>query len=156
MMKKILLTVLFITVLSSCGTLTVSDAEKKLVSEGKKSLLVTENRDPIYYLTGLPQLFDEIGGEPISVYVLSIDGTDVKDKWFKADEEVAVEPGQRSIEAECKEKVDSWNRDVDDKSESKYQTRTQTIDYKFEGGKKYLLYARPYIGGCRLFIKPYK
>jgi hypothetical protein len=42
-MKNILLTTLFIIALSSCGTLKISEVDRKLVSEGKKSLLVTQN-----------------------------------------------------------------------------------------------------------------
>ncbi len=153
-MKYILLTTLFIAALSSCGTLTISEADRKLVSEGEKSLLVTENIDPVYYLTGIPQLLDEIRGEHIWIDIITVDGKEVE-KWYTADEEVAVEPGPRIIVAECREKVDSWNRDIDDNSNKTYQFRTQTIDHTFEGGKKYRIYAKSYIGGCRIFVEPF-
>ena len=154
-MKNILLTTLFIIALSSCGTLKISEVDRKLVSEGKKSLLVTQNREPLFYFTLIPSIIDPIIGEPISVDIITVDGKKVG-KLFKANEEVAVEPGLREIVAKCKEKVDSWNRDIDDKSDRTYQSRTQTINYTFEGGKKYRIYAKTYIGGCRLHIEPSK
>ena len=86
------------------------------------------------YLTLIPSIIDPIIGEPILVDIITVDGKEVVNK-FKANEEVAVEPGLREIEAKCREKVDSWNRDIDDKSDVTYQTRTQTINYTFEGGK---------------------
>lgn len=159
-MKNILLTILFIIALSSCGTLKISEIDKKLVSEGKKSLLVTKNREPLFYLTLIPSIIDPIIGEPISVDIITVDGNDVDGNdvanKFKANQEVAVEPGLHEIVAECREKADSWNRAIDDKSDATYQTRTQTIYYKFEGGKKYIIYAKTYIGGCRLHIEPLK
>jgi len=144
-MKHMLLTILFIIALSSCGTLKISEADRKLVSEGKKSVLVTENREPLFYLTLIPSIIDSITGEPISVDIITVDGKEVvtrfKDR-LKANVEIVVEPGLRIIVAECKEKVDSWNRDIDDKSDATNQTRTQTIDYTFEGGKKYRIYPK--------------
>lgn len=159
-MKNILLTILFIIALSSCGTLKISEIDRKLVSEGKKSLLITQNREPLFYLTLIPSIIDPIIGEPISVDIITVDGKDVDGNEvankFKANEEVAVEPGLHVIVAKCREKVDSWNRDIDDKSDATYQTRTQFIDYTFEGGKKYRIYAKSFIGGCKLYIEPLK
>lgn len=158
-MKNILLTTLFIIALSSCGTLTISEVDRKLVSEGKKSLLVTKNREPLFYLSLIPSMIDPIIGEPISVDIITVDGKEVGGKEvdkFKANEKVAVEPGLREVVVKCREKVDSWNRDIDDKSDATYQTRTQTINYTFEGGKTYRIQARAYIGGCRMHIEPIK
>lgn len=156
-MKNILLTTLFIIALSSCGTLKISEIDRKLVNEGKKSLLVTQNREPLFYLTLIPSIIDPIIGEPISIEIITVDGKEVVNRFkdrFKANVEVVVEPGLHEIVAKCKEKVNSWNRDIDDKSDETYQSRTQTINYTFEGGKKYGIYAKQYIGGCRMHIEP--
>jgi len=130
-MRNILLTILCVVLLSSCGTLHVSQADKKLISEGKKSLLVTQNRDPSDYFYVIPILIDALDGQPTEVDIRSIDGQKVG-KWYKANEQVAVEPGVREVVATYTIR--------DEKDDSLDQSETQTINYFFEGGKRYRLY----------------
>ncbi|MHC4085153.1 MAG: DUF2057 domain-containing protein [Planctomycetota bacterium] len=153
-MRNTLLTTLYIVVLSSCGTLHTSEADRKLVSEGKKSLLVTRNRDPLHYLAVIPILIDALGGEPVPVDIESIDGKEVG-KWFRANEQVAVEPGAHEIVATCTQKVDDINRDIDDKDNLPYRSCTQTINYTFEAGKRYRIFAVEYLTHCEIRIEPY-
>jgi hypothetical protein len=63
----------------------------------------------------IPILIDALGGEPVPVDIESIDGKEVG-KWFRANEQVAVEPGTHEIVATCTQKVDDINRDIDDKA----------------------------------------
>ena len=153
-MRNILLTILCIFVLSSCGTLHVSQEDRKLISEGKKSLLVTRNRDPLDYFFVLPILIDALGGVPTEVDIEGIDGKKVG-KWYKANEEVAVEPGVHEITATCIQEVDDINRDIDDTENLPSRSCTQTISYTFEGGKRYRIYAVEYLTHCEIRIGPY-
>ena len=153
-MRNILLTTLCIVVLSSCGTLRTSEADRKLISEGKKSLLVTRNRDPLHYLAVIPILIDALGGAPTKVDIERIDGKEVG-KWFRANEEAALEPGIHEIVATCTQKVDDINRDVDDKDNLPYRSCTQTINYTFEAGKRYRIFAVEYLTHCEIRIEPY-
>lgn len=153
-MRNILVTTLFVFVLSSCGTLHISEADRKLISEGKKSLLVTRNRDPLHYLAVIPILIDALGGAPTEVDIETIDGKEVGE-WFRANEQVAVEPGTHEIVATCTQKVDDINRDIDDKDNLPYRSCTQTIHYAFEGGKKYRIFAVEYLTHCEIRIEPY-
>jgi hypothetical protein len=152
--RNTLLTTLCIVVLSSCGTLNISEADRKLVSEGKKSLLVTRNRDPLHYLAVIPILIDALGGEPVPVDIESIDGKEIG-KWFRANEQVAVEPGTHEIVATCTQEVDDINRDIDDKENLPYRSCTQTINYTFEPGKRYRIFAVEYLTHCEIRIEPY-
>ena len=153
-MRNILLTILCIFVLSSCGTLHVSQEDRKLISEGKKSLLVTRNRDPSDYFYVIPILIDALGGVPTEVDIEGIDGKKVG-KWYKANEEVAVEPGVHEITATCIQEVDDINRDIDDTENLPSRSCTQTISYTFEGGKRYRIYAVEYLTHCEIRIGPY-
>jgi len=153
-MRNILLTTLCIVVLSSCGTLRTSEADRKLISEGKKSLLVTRNRDPLHYLAVIPILIDALGGAPTEVDIETIDGEEVG-KWFRANEEAALEPGTHEIVATCTQKVDDINRDIDDKDNLPYRSCTQTISYTFEAGKRYRIFAVEYLTRCEIRIEPY-
>jgi hypothetical protein len=153
-MRNILLTTLCIVVLSSCGTLHISEADRKLISEGKKSLLITRNRDPLDYFYVIPILIDALGGEPVPVDIESIDGEEVEE-WFRANEEVAVDPGIHEIVATCTQKVDDINRDIDDKDNLPYRSCTQTINYTFEAGKRYRIFAVEYLTHCEIRIGPY-
>ena len=152
-MRNILLTTLCIVVLSSCGTLRTSEADRKLISEGKKSLLVTRNRDPLHYLAVIPILIDALGGAPTEVDIETIDGEEVG-KWFRANEEAALEPGMHEIVATCTQKVDDINRDIDDKDNLPYRSCTQTISYTFEAGKRYRIFAVEYLTRCEIRIEP--
>ena len=154
-MRNTLLAALCILALSSCGTLRISEADRKLVSEGKKSVLVTQNRDPLDYFYVIPILIDALGwGESTEVDIESVDGEKVG-KWYKANEEVAVEPGVHEIVATCTQEVDDINRDIDDKENSPTRLCTQTISYTFEGGKRYRIYAVEYLTHCEIRIGPY-
>ena len=130
-MRNILLTTLCLFVLSSCGASHISKADKKLISEGEKSLLVTQNRDPSDYFYVIPILIDALGGQPTQVDIESIDGQEVG-RWFRANQEVALEPGIHEVIATYTIR--------DKKDDSLYQSDAQTIDYLFEGGKRYRLY----------------
>ena len=132
-MRNVLLTIttLCVFVLSSCGAKHISKEDKKLISEGKKSLLVTQNRDPSDYLFVIPILIDALGGQPTQVDIESIDGQEVG-RWFKANQEVALEPGVREVAATYTIR--------DEEDDSLYQSDVQTISYFFEGGKRYRLY----------------
>ena len=81
-MRNILLATICIVVLSSCGTSHISKADRKLISEGEKSLLVTQNRDPSDYFYVIPILIDALGGQPTQVDIESIDGQEVG-RWLK-------------------------------------------------------------------------
>ena len=153
-MRNILLTILCVVMLSSCGTLHVNQEDKKLISEGKKSLLVTRNRDPLDYFYVIPILIDALGGVPTEVDIEGIDGKKVG-KWYKANEEVAVEPGVHEITATCIQEVDDINRDIDDTENLPSRSCTQTISYTFEGGKRYRIYAVEYLTHCEIRIGPY-
>lgn len=153
-MRNILLTILCVVMLSSCGASHVSKEDKKLISEGKKSLLVTRNRDPLDYFFVLPILIDALGGVPTEVDIEGIDGKKVG-KWYKANEEVAVEPGVHEITATCIQEVDDINRDIDDTENLPSRSCTQTISYTFEGGKRYRIYAVEYLTHCEIRIGPY-
>ena len=153
-MRNILLTILCVVMLSSCGTMRISQEDKKLVSEGKKSLLVTRNRDPLDYFFVIPILIDALGGEPIEVDIESIDGEKVR-VWLAANERVAVEPGTHEIVATCTQKIDDIDRDIDDTEKLPYRLCTETISYTFEGGKKYRIFAVEYLTHCEIRIEPY-
>jgi hypothetical protein len=152
--RNILLITLCIVLLSSCGTSHMSKADRKLVNEGKKCLLITRNRDPLDYFYVIPILIDALGGEPTEVDIKSIDGKKVG-KWYKANEEVAVEPGVHEIEATCTQEIDDINRDIDDKENLPSRSCTQTISYTFEGGKRYRIYAVEYLTHCEIRIGQY-
>ena len=154
MMRNVLLATLCIVLLSSCGTLHISEADRKLISEGKKSLLVTRNRDPLHYLAVIPILIDALGGAPTEVDIETIDGKEVGE-WFRANEQVAVEPGTHEIVATCTQKVDDINRDIDDEDNLPYRSCTQTINYTFEAGKRYRIFAVEYLTHCEIRIEPY-
>ena len=151
-MKNILLTTLFIIALSSCGTLKISEVDRKLVSEGKKSLLVTQNfnllgrvtRKIILDITDT-EAFDL---KQVTINIISIDGKEVAGKWYRANEEVAVEPGKHTIEAKHTIKAES-------KLSLSLKSDTQTIDYLFEGGKRYNIYVEEYLDHYKINIKPY-
>ena len=135
-MKKLLLSILIISSLSSCGTMKIGEADRKLIKDGKKSLLVTKNPEPLFYFTGIPILLDKLFGHPVSIDIKTIDGKEIEE-WYRANEAVAVEPGSREIVAEGTQKITDVDRDIDDKSNSPKRSFTQTIYYTFEGGKKY-------------------
>lgn len=146
--KNILLTTLLIVVLSSCGTLHISDADRRLVNEGKKSLLVTRNPEPLYYLLVIPYLLSKwLAGGPIAVNIKEVDGKKVEG-WFKANKEIALEPGWHEIVAAYTVRSDS-KLDPDPKSD------TQSINYLFEGGKRYRIFLVTYLDHYKLSIEPY-
>jgi hypothetical protein len=153
-MRNVLLVTLCILVLSSCGTSHTSEADRDLVREGKKSLLVTRNPDPVHYLALIPILIDALGGALTEVDIETIDGNEVG-KWFSANEEVAVEPGIHEIVATCTQEVDDIDRDIDDKDDLPYRSCTQTINYTFEAGMRYRIFAVEYLTHCEIRIEPY-
>ena len=153
-MRKILPAMLSVVVLSSCGTLRPSEADRKLIREGKKSLLVTRNRDPLHYLVVIPIVIDALGGAPTKVDIESVDGEAVG-AWFRANEQVAVEPGIHEIVATCTQELDDINRDVDDEDNLPYRLCTQAISYIFEGGRRYRIFAVEYLTHCEIRIEPY-
>lgn len=154
LMRNMLLAAMCIVLLSSCGTLHVSQADRELINEGKKSLLVTRNRDPLDYFYVIPILIDALDSKPTEVDIEGIDGKKVG-KWYKANEEVAVEPGVHEITATCTQEVDDINRDIDDTENLPSRSCTQTISYTFEGGKRYRIYAVEYLTHCEIRIGPY-
>jgi hypothetical protein len=95
-----------------------------------------------------------LGGEPVPVDIESIDGKEVG-KWFRANEQVAVDPGTHEIVATCTQKVDDINRDIDDKENLPYRSCTQTINYTFEPGNRYRIFAVEYLTHCEIRIEPY-
>ena len=151
-MKNILITTLFIIALSSCGTLRISEADRKFISEGKKSLLVTQNFNLLGRVTRKiildvtdTEAFDI---KQVTIKIISIDGKDVAGKWYRANEEVAVEPGKHTIEAKYTIKTES-------KLSPSPKSDTQTIDYLFDGGKRYKIYVEEYLDHYKFNIKPY-
>ena len=151
-MKNTLITTLFVIALSSCGTLKISEVDKKLVSEGKKSLLVTQNFNLLGRVTRKiildvtdTEAFDI---KQVTIKIISIDGKDVAGKWYRANEEVAVEPGKHTIEAKYTIKTES-------KLSPSPKSDTQTIDYLFDGGKRYKIYVEEYLDHYKFNIKPY-
>ncbi len=154
-MRNILLTTLCIVVLSSCGTLHISEADRKLISEGKKSLLVTQNPDVLDYLSLIPiqvliGVFDDeeaISVDTISVDIIRIDGEEVEE-WYRANEEVAVEPGIHEI-------VATYTVRDRTKNSSSCQSDTQTINYLFEGGKRYRIYVLEHLDWYEICIAPF-
>ena len=142
-MRNILPAILCIFVLSSCGATHVSKEDRKLINEGKKSLLVTQNRDPSDYLFVIPILVDAFGGQPTQVDIETIDGQEIERR-FKANQEVALAPGLREVAA---------TYTMEDKEDnSSYQSDVQTINYFFEGGKKYRLYVLEHLDWCEICI----
>jgi hypothetical protein len=151
-MKKILLITLFVLALSSCGTLRVREADRKLVSEGKKSLLVTQNFDLSDSIMR-KMILDTSDNESFdikqsTVNIISIDGKEVVGKWYRANEEVAIEPGRHKIVAE-------YTVETKTKNDPSSQSGTQTIDYLFEGGKRYRIYAFEHFDNYEIRIEPY-
>jgi hypothetical protein len=102
----------------------------------------------------IPILIDALGGAPTEVDIESIDGKEVGE-WFRANEEVALEPGIHEIIATCTQEVDDINRDIDDTDNLPYRSCTQTISYAFEGGKRYRIFAVEYLTHCEIRIEPY-
>ena len=155
-MKNILITTLFIIALSSCGTLRISEADRKFISEGKKSLLVTQNfnllgratRKIIVDITDTEDSDIKFDIKQVTIKIISIDGKDVAGKWYRANEEVAVEPGKHTIEAKYTIKTES-------KLSPSPKSDTQRIEYLFEGGKKYKIYVEEYLDHYKINIKPY-
>ncbi|MHC4118299.1 MAG: DUF2057 domain-containing protein [Planctomycetota bacterium] len=152
-MRNILLTTMCVFVLSSCGTLRVSKEDRKLINEGKKSLLLTRNRDPLHYLAVIPILIDAFGGKPTKVDIESVDGKEVG-KWYRANEQVALEPGMHEVVATWTVEVNDINRAVDGEEGVAYRSATETISYTFEGGKRYRIFALEYLTRCELCIEP--
>ena len=151
-MKKIVLITLFILALSSCGTLQVSEADRKQISKGKKSSLSTQNfnllgrvtRKIILDITDT-EAFDI---KQVTINIISIDGKEVAGKWYRANEQVAVEPGEHTIEAKYTIKTES-------KLSPSPKSDNQTIDYLFEGGKRYKIYVEEYLDHHKINIKQY-
>jgi hypothetical protein len=151
-LRKILITMLCIVALSSCGTLEISDKDKKLIKQGKKSLLVTSNftlTESIFRKATL-----DIAGDSsfdirqVTINIISIDGKKVNKKWHQANEEVSIEPGKHIIEAE-------YTLDTKSNLSPSPRSDTQIIDYSFEGGKKYKLYLQEYLNHFEIGIKPF-
>ncbi len=150
------LATLSIFVLSSCGSLRISQADRKLISEGKKSLLVTQNPGLLDFAALIPieiliGVFDDEGTvshDIIEVDIEKIDGNEVDEEWFRANEEVAVEPGIHQIEATYTVR----NRT---KNSSSCESDTQTINYSFEGGKRYRMYVLEHFDWYEICIGPY-
>jgi hypothetical protein len=146
-MKNILTITLILIFLPSCGTLRISEADRKLISEGKKSLLVTQNPEPLYYLLVIPYLLSKLAGGPIQVDIKKIDGKKVEE-WFKANEEIALEPGWHEI-------VATYSVRSDRKLAPDPKSDTQSINYLFEGGKRYRIFLVEYLDHYKLSIEPY-
>ena len=70
-------------------------------------------------------------------------------KWYRANEEVAVEPGKHTIEAKYTIKTES-------KLSPSPKSDTQTIEYLFEGGKTYKICVEEYLDHYKINIKPEK
>jgi hypothetical protein len=146
-MKNILTITLILIFLPSCDTLRISEADRKLISEGKKSLLVTQNPEPLYYLLVIPYLLSKLAGGPIQVDIKKIDGKKVEE-WFKANEEIALEPGWHEI-------VATYSVRSDRKLAPDPKSDTQSINYLFEGGKRYRIFLVEYLDHYKLSIEPY-
>jgi hypothetical protein len=154
--RNILLSTLCVVVLSSCGTLRISEADRKFISEGKKSLLVTQNfnllgrvtRKIILDITDTEDSDIKFDIKQVTINIISIDGKEVAGKWYRANEELAVEPGKHTIEAKYTIKTES-------KLSPSPKSDTQTIDYLFEGGKRYKIYVEEYLYHYKINIKPY-
>jgi hypothetical protein len=146
-MKKIFIALLLIILVPSCGTLRISEADRKLVSEGKKSLLVTQNPEPLYYLLVIPYILSKLAGGPIQVDIKEVDGKEVEE-WFKANEEIALEPGWHEI-------VATYTVRSDRKLAPNSKSDTQSINYLFEGGKRYRIFLVEYLDHYKLRIEPY-
>jgi len=156
-MNKTLLTVLMAFLLSACGAMPISDADKQGIKEGNKALLVTNNRQLSDYLYIVPLVTDPMGGQPDQIYIESVDGEKLDVDWKRVNYRVVLEPGKHVIEASCAVEIDEMNRDVDDQSGKDVQYTTQSIEYTFAGGKTYRIYAREYINGtCAMYIEPNK
>ena len=146
-MRNIIIGTLCIFLLCSCGTLRISEADRRLVCEGKKSLLVTQNPEPLYYFLIIPYLLSKLSGGPIDVDIKEVDGKELEE-WFKANEEIALEPGWHEIVATYTVRSDR-NLAPDPKSD------TQSINYLFEGGKRYRIFLVEYLDHYKLHIEPY-
>jgi len=156
-MNKTLLTVFMAFLLSACGAMPISDADQKAIKEGKKALLVTNNRQLSDYLYVVPLVTDPMGGQPDQIYIESIDGKKLHVDWKRVNYNLVLEPGKHAIEASCAVDIDDMNRDVNDRSGKDVQYTTQVIEYTFEGGKTYRIYSREYINGtCAMYIEPGK
>lgn len=154
-MKKGLIAILIALLLSACGAMPISDTDKQGVKEGRKALLETNNRQLSDYLYILPVFIDLMGGQPNHINIESIDGNKLEGDWKRVNYRVVLEPGKHVIEANCAVDIDEMNRDVNDRSGKDIQRTTQLLEYTFEGGKTYRIYAREYINGtCRMEIEP--
>ena len=152
-MKKNILILITIITLAACGSAPISDADKALVKESKKSILYTNNREPKDWLYIFPIFIDMLGGTPTQIHIREIDGKEIGE-WHSLNYEVALEPGKHYIYAACRVKLDDIIRDVDDKSGKEYQTTEHSFDYLFEGGKKYRMFAHEHLGGhCTIEIE---
>jgi len=156
-MRNTLLTLLLAITLTACSSVPISDADRGLIKQGKKSLLATNNRDPADYLYVLPIFFDAMSGNEITVHIEEIDGKELDTSLFSVNEEIALDAGAHTITAECKVELDDTIRDVDDTSGNDYQATVDTISYTFEGGREYRIYGVEHFGGhCTLHIKATK
>jgi hypothetical protein len=86
--------------------------------------------------------------DTISVDIETIDGNEVEEEWFRANEEVAVEPGTHEIVATYTIREKTSNS-------SSCQSETQTINYSFEGGKRYRTYVLEHFDWYEICIGPY-
>lgn len=155
-MKNTILAASIVPLLSACGAMPISDEDKQGIKEGKKALLVTNNRQPSDYLYIIPLITDPIGGLPNHIHVESVDGKGLDKDWKRVNYRVVLEPGEHVVVATCEVDINAMNRDVNDTSGKDVQTTTQSLDYTFEGGKTYRIYGREYINGtCAMYIEPH-
>lgn len=153
-MKKILLPVLFASLLVACGAMPISDVDKKDIRTGQKALLETNNRQLSDYLFIIPIFLDAAFGAPNQINITHIDGEELDKEWKRVNQRIVLEPGEHEIQADCSVEITDMNRDVNDRSGDDIQWSTDYIKYTFEGGKTYRIYAREYINGtCRIGIR---
>lgn len=156
-MKNTIAVVLVAMILGACGAMPISEADKKDIQSGSKALLVTNNRQLSDYLYIIPIFIDTMGGRPNQIVIEYIDGKPVPKEWKRVNQELALEPGEHVIEASCAVEITDMNRDVNDTSDNDIQWSDQSLEFTFEGGKKYRIYAQEYINGtCTMGIEAMK
>jgi len=108
-MHKYIPVIFLLLTISGCGVANLKQADYDLVSNGKMSLLITDNPgiiDPVDII-----LFKE----ETSVTITQIDDNRIDSEFFKNDQHVLVEPGNRIISVSCRVR----KRDKEVKSISK-------------------------------------
>ena len=94
-MYKFIPVIFLLISFSGCGVSNLKQADYDLVSNGKMSLLITDN----------PDMLDPIDiilfKEETSITITQIDDNRIDNVFFKNDQHVLVEPGNRIISVHC-------------------------------------------------------